>query len=150
MEAVAARRPHDLVDFDRRLKAVLAFKQLTPCASLAAANKRIRNILRKAAEGGIDVAALGPVDTERLHHDAEKALYLAIGEAERDAAPRFAVGRYVEGLTRLADLQAPVDAFFDGVMVMADEPVVRNNRLALLQRLSTLFLQTADISLLAG
>ncbi len=149
-EAVAARRPHDLVDFDRRLKAVLAFKQLTPCASLAAANKRIRNILRKAAEGGIDVAALGPVDTERLHHDAEKALYLAIGEAERDAAPRFAVGRYVEGLTRLADLQAPVDAFFDGVMVMADEPVVRDNRLALLQRLSTLFLQTADISLLAG
>jgi glycyl-tRNA synthetase beta chain len=149
-EAVAARRPHDLVDFDQRLKAVLAFKQLTPCASLAAANKRIRNILRKAAEGGIDVDALGPVDGERLHHDAEKALYVAIGDAERDAVPRFAVGRYVEGLTRLADLQAPVDAFFDGVMVMADEPVVRNNRLALLQRLSTLFLQTADISLLAG
>jgi glycyl-tRNA synthetase beta chain len=149
-EAVAARRPHDLVDFDRRLKAVLAFKQLAPCASLAAANKRIRNILRKAAETGIDVAAIGAVDTERLHHDAERALHAAIGSAERDALPRFEVGRYVEGLTRLADLQAPVDAFFDGVMVMADDAAVRNNRLALLERLSQLFLQTADISLLAG
>jgi glycyl-tRNA synthetase beta chain len=149
-EAVAARRPHDLVDFDRRLKAVLAFKQLPPCQSLAAANKRIRNILRKAGEGGIDLAALPAIDTDRLHHDAERALYAAIGSAEADTAPRFAAGDYVEGLSRLAALQAPVDAFFDGVMVMADEPAVRNNRLALLERLSTLFLQTADISLLAG
>ncbi|MBL8243963.1 MAG: glycine--tRNA ligase subunit beta [Rhodanobacteraceae bacterium] len=149
-EAVAVRRPHDLVDFDRRLKAVLAFKQLSACQSLAAANKRIRNILRKAGEGGIDVAALGPVESDRLHHDAEKALYVAIGDAERDSAPRFAAGEYVEGLTRLAALQAPVDAFFDGVMVMAEDEAVRNNRLALLERLSQLFLQTADVSLLAG
>jgi glycyl-tRNA synthetase beta chain len=149
-EAVAARRPHDLVDFDRRLKAVLAFKQLSACQSLAAANKRIRNILRKAGESGIDVAALGPVESDRLHHDAEKALYVAIGDAERDSAPRFAAGEYIDGLTRLAALQAPVDAFFDGVMVMADDEAVRNNRLALLERLSQLFLQTADVSLLAG
>lgn len=149
-EAVAARRPHDLVDFDRRLKAVLAFKQLPACQSLAAANKRIRNILRKAGEGGIDVAGLGAVDSTRLHHDAEHALYAAIGAAEADTAARFAAGAYIEGLTRLADLQAPVDAFFDGVMVMADDHAVRNNRLALLDRLSTLFLKTADISLLAG
>lgn len=149
-EAVAARRPHDLVDFDRRLKAVLAFKQLPPCQSLAAANKRIRNILRKAGEGGIDVAGLIAVDTTRLHHDAEHALYNAIVAAETDTSARFAAGEYVEGLTRLADLQAPVDAFFDGVMVMADDVAVRNNRLALLDRLSTLFLKTADISLLAG
>ena len=149
-EAVAARRPHDLVDFDRRLKAVLAFKQLPACQSLAAANKRIRNILRKAAESGIDIEAIGGVETDRLHHDAEKALYVAIGDAERDSAPRFAAGEYVEGLTRLADLQAPIDAFFDGVMVMADDVAVRNNRLALLERLSQLFLQTADVSLLTG
>ncbi len=149
-EAVAARRPHDLVDFDRRLKAVLAFKQLSACQSLAAANKRIRNILRKAGESGIEIAALGPVESDRLHHDAEKALYVAIGDAERDSAPRFAAGEYIDGLSRLAALQAPVDAFFDGVMVMADDEAVRNNRLALLERLSQLFLQTADVSLLAG
>ncbi|MFO1493983.1 MAG: glycine--tRNA ligase subunit beta [Lysobacterales bacterium] len=149
-EAVAQRRPHDLVDFDRRLKAVLAFKQLPACQSLAAANKRIRNILRKAGEGGVDVAALPAVDTERLHHDAERALYAALVQAETDSAPRFAAGEYVEGLTRLADLQAAVDAFFEGVMVMAEDAAVRNNRLALLDRLSTLFLKTADVSLLAG
>jgi glycyl-tRNA synthetase beta chain len=149
-EAVAARRPHDLVDFDQRLKAVLAFKQLPACQSLAAANKRIRNILRKAGESGIDIAALGGVDDSRLHHDAERALYSAIRSAESDTAARFEAGEYVEGLTRLADLQAPVDGFFDGVMVMADDVAVRNNRLALLDRLSTLFLKTADISLLAG
>jgi glycyl-tRNA synthetase beta chain len=144
------RRPHDLVDFDRRLKAVLAFKQLPACQSLAAANKRIRNILRKAGEGGIAVAALPPVDPTRLHHDAERALYAALTAAETATAPRFVAGDYVEGLTQLADLQAPVDAFFEGVMVMADDHAVRDNRLALLDRLSTLFLQTADVSLLAG
>ena len=68
----------------------------------------------------------------------------------KNSAPRFAAGEYVEGLTRLAALQAPVDAFFDGVMVMAEDEAVRNNRLALLERLSQLFLQTADVSLLAG
>ncbi|MCB1600409.1 MAG: glycine--tRNA ligase subunit beta, partial [Xanthomonadales bacterium] len=149
-EAVAARRPHDLVDFDQRLKAVLAFKQLPACQSLAAANKRIRNILRKAGESGIDIAAVGGVDESRLHHDAERALYSAIRSAESDTGARFEAGEYVQGLTRLAELQAPVDGFFDGVMVMADEVAVRNNRLALLERLSTLFLRTADISLLAG
>ncbi|GMU42957.1 MAG: glycine--tRNA ligase subunit beta [Xanthomonadales bacterium] len=149
-EAVAARRPHDLVDFDLRLKAVLAFKQQSACQSLAAANKRIRNILRKASEGGIDVATLGPVESDRLHHDAEKALYLAIGDAERASAPHFAASDYVAGLTRLATLQAPVDAFFDGVMVMAGDVAVRDNRLALLEHLSRLFLQVADVSLLVG
>lgn len=149
-EAVAVRRPHDLVDFDRRLKAVLAFKQLPACQSLAAANKRIRNILRKAGEGGIDVARLPPVDAARLHHDAERALFAALTAAEAATTPRFAAGEYVQGLTRLADLQAPVDAFFEAVMVMADDQAVRDNRLALLDRLSQLFLQTADVSLLAG
>lgn len=129
---------------------MLAFKQQAACQSLAGANKRIRNILRKAAEGGIDATSLRPVEPELLHHDAEKALNAAIGAAERDSAPHFAAGDYVAGLTRLAALQAPVDAFFDAVMVMAEDAGVRNNRLALLERLSQLFLQTADVSLLAG
>ena len=149
-EAVAVRRPHDLVDFDRRLKAVLAFKQLSACQSLAAANKRIRNILRKAGEGGIDVAALGPVESDRLHHDAEKALYVAIGDAERDSAPRFAAGEYVEGLTRLAALQAPVDAFFDGVMVNAEDEALRANRQGLLKTLHEAMNRVADLSRLAS
>jgi glycyl-tRNA synthetase beta chain len=149
-EAVAARKPHDLVDFDQRLKAVLAFKALPACAGLAAANKRIRNILRKAAEGGIDIAALPPVDAARLHHDAEHSLNAALQAAEAAVLPRFATGDYVEGLSRLAELHAPVDAFFEGVMVMAEDEAVRNTRLALLDRLSALFLRVADISLLAS
>jgi len=147
-EAVAARRPHDLLDFDQRLKAVLAFKALGACQSLAAANKRSRNILRKASEAGIDVNALTAVSPALLHHDAERALFAAINSAEHDSAPSFARGDYIAGLSRLAQLQAPVDAFFEGVMVMADDSAVRDNRLALLQRLSTLFLGAADISLL--
>lgn len=148
-EAVAARKPHDLVDFDQRLKAVLAFKVLPACAGLTAANKRIRNILRKAAEGGIDIAALPPVDAARLHHDAEHSLNAALQAAEAAVLPRLASGNYVDGLTRLAELHAPVDAFFEGVMVMAEDEALRNTRLALLDRLSGLFLRVADISLLA-
>lgn len=149
-EAVAARKPHDLVDFDRRLKAVLAFKALPACAGLAAANKRIRNILRKAGESGIDIASLPPIDAARLHHDAEHSLNSALQAAEAAVLPRFVAGDYVEGLSRLAELHAPVDAFFEGVMVMADDEAVRNTRLALLDRLSALFLRVADISLLAS
>ena len=149
-ESVAARKPHDLVDFDQRLKAVLAFKALPACAGLAAANKRIRNILRKAAEGGIDIAALPPVDAARLHHDAEHSLHSALQAAESAVLPRFAAGDYVAGLSRLAELHAPVDAFFEGVMVMAEDEAVRNTRLALLDRLSALFLRVADVSLLAS
>ncbi len=149
-EAVAARRPHDLVDFDQRLKAVLAFKALPACAGLAAANKRIRNILRKAGESGIDIAALPPVDAARLHHDAEHSLNSALQAAESAVLPRFGAGDYVEGLSRLAELHAPVDAFFEGVMVMAEDEAVRNTRLALLDRLSALFLRVADVSLLAS
>ncbi len=149
-EAVAARKVNDLVDFDRRLNAVLVFKRLPACQSLAAANKRIRNILRKAGEGGIDIAALPAIDAARFENDAERTLLAAIDAAEADAAPHFAAGQYIQGLTRLAELQAPVDAFFADVMVMADDVGVRNNRLALLERVSGLFLRTADVSLLTG
>lgn len=149
-EAVAARRPHDLVDFDRRLKAVLAFKQLPACQSLAAANKRIRNILRKAQESGIEVVSLPQVAPSLFSHPAEQALWQAIDQAESGSAPHFAAGDYVAGLSLLASLESPVNAYFEGVMVMAEDVAVRNNRLAVLERLSTLFLRTADISLLAS
>lgn len=149
-DAVAARKPQDLVDFDRRLKGVLAFKALPACAGLAAANKRIRNILRKATESGIDLAALPPVDAARLRHDVENGLYAALQAAESAVLPRFAAGDYVGGLSRLAELHAPIDAFFEGVMVMAEDEAERNTRLALLHRLSSLFLRVADISLLAS
>ena len=149
-EAVAARKVNDLVDFDRRLNAVLVFKRLPACQSLAAANKRIRNILRKAGEGGIQIAALPAIDPDRFENAAEAELLAAIDSAESESAPHFAAGEYIQGLTRLAELQAPVDAFFADVMVMAPEPGVRDNRLALLDRVSALFLKTADVSLLTG
>ncbi len=148
-DAVAARKINDLVDFDRRLNAVLVFKGLPACQSLAAANKRIRNILRKAAERGVDVAALPAVDVSLFDHPSEHALHAAVESAETESAPHFAAGEYIQGLTRLAQLQLPVDAFFADVMVMAEDLSVRDNRLALLDRVSTLFLKTADVSLLS-
>ncbi|MCB1610031.1 MAG: hypothetical protein KDI71_23985 [Xanthomonadales bacterium] len=147
-EAVAARRPHDLLDLDRRLKAVLAFKALSACQSLAAANKRISNLLRKAQESG---EAVAPTSNPALFADAaERALAGALSHAQSLTEPLFAEQRYVEGLTELAALQAPVDAYFDAVMVMAEDPAVRANRLGQLQQLQALFLRTADVSLLAG
>ena len=147
-EAVAARRPHDLLDLDRRLKAVLAFKALSACQSLAAANKRISNLLRKAQESG---EAVAPTSNPALFaYAAERALAGALSHAQSLTEPLFAEQRYVEGLTELAALQAPVDAYFDAVMVMAEDPAVRANRLGQLQQLQALFLRTADVSLLAG
>ena len=146
-DAVAARRPDDLVDFDRRLKAVLAFKQLPACDNLVAANKRIRNILRKAEESGASVGR--DIDSSLYQHDAERALDAALEREFGVADPAFARGEYVHGLTQLAQLQAPINAFFDGVMVMAEDPAVRGNRLALLHRVSEAFLRTADVSLLS-
>ncbi len=147
-EAVAARRPHDLLDLDRRLKAVLAFKALPACQSLAAANKRISNLLRKALEGGAAVSE--QIDSALFEQDSERELAAAVAEAQRQAEPMFAEQRYIEGLTELAELQVPVDAYFEAVMVMADDPAVRANRLGQLQQLQALFLRAADVSLLAG
>lgn len=147
-EAVASRRPHDLLDLDRRLKAVLAFKALPACQSLAAANKRISNLLRKAQESGEAVAER--IDTQRFEHAAERELADALGQAQSKTEPMFAEQRYIEGLTELAALQAPVDAYFDAVMVMADDAAVRANRLGQLRQLQALFLKTADVALLVA
>nr|WP_256646071.1 glycine--tRNA ligase subunit beta [Thermomonas paludicola] len=130
--AVAELKPASLYDFDRRLDAIGTFAQLPEAAALAAANKRIGNILKKA---DIDIPAME--DAALLSEPAELALAEAVEAAYAETGPALAVGDYVSVLTRLAALRAPVDAFFDAVMVNADDPKVRANRLALLQRLAS-------------
>jgi glycyl-tRNA synthetase beta chain len=145
-DAVMARLPTRPLDFDQRMHAVQAFRQLPESDSLAAANKRIRNILRKAQENGISFPAA--CDTRLLQEPAERELAQALANLEADVQPLFDRREYTQALRRLATLQAPVDTFFDSVMVMSDDHALRNNRLALLNDLSELFLQVADISLL--
>jgi glycyl-tRNA synthetase beta chain len=144
-EAVLARQPRRPLDFDQRMRAVRAFRALPEADSLAAANKRIRNILRKS-----DTAIPASYDATLLQEPAEKALAVALQDLDRQTRPLFEQRDYTNALCQLADLQAPVDTFFDDVMVMADDVALRDNRLALLQSLSELFLQVADISLLQG
>lgn len=143
-DSVMARAPASLVDFDRRLAAVQTFARLEQAESLAAANKRIANILRKAGDpDGLKVKK------KLLTEEAEKTLYNALTNAEDKVRPLLVERQYAEALNALADLRDPVDRFFDDVMVMADDDDVRNNRLALLSRLRDLFLDVADISRLA-
>jgi glycyl-tRNA synthetase beta chain len=142
-DAVLARQPSRPLDFDSRMQAVRAFRALPESASLAAANKRIRNILRKA-----ETAVPSQYQQELLIEPAEQALAGAITTQAKAVQPLFARREYTPALSLLAGLQAPVDSFFDDVMVMADDTALRDNRLALLNTLSALFLQVADISLL--
>ena len=143
-EAVMVRQPSSLVDFDRRLAAVQTFARLEQAESLAAANKRIANILRKA-ECGTDL----PLKEKLLQEDAEKTLFSALDNAQSKVRPMLDERRYADALNTLADLRDPVDRFFDDVMVMADDDAVRDNRLALLGALRSLFLEVADISRLS-
>lgn len=130
--AVAALRPASLHDFHRRIEAIGAFAALPEAEALAAADKRIRNILRKA-EGEVPAA----VDPALLSEPAELALAEAVDAAYADTEQALSDGNYVDALARLARLRPQVDVFFDAVMVNADDPAVRGNRLALLQRLSS-------------
>ncbi len=142
--AVLARQPASLVDFDRRLAAVQTFARLEQAESLAAANKRIANILRQAGNPeGLEVREKGLVE------DAERALHNALKNARNKVAPLLEGRQYAQVLNELADLRDPVDRFFDDVMVMDDDEAVRDNRLALLGELRALFLDVADISRLA-
>ncbi|WP_300616480.1 glycine--tRNA ligase subunit beta [Dokdonella sp.] len=142
-EAVRALAPSDLSDFDRRVRAVVEFAALPEAQALAAANKRIGNILRQAGD-----TAGGAVDAGLLEAGAEQELAAALAAARADAAPLAASRDYVGLLKRLASLRTPVDRYFTDVMVMADDARVRANRLALLSGLRSLFLRVADISLL--
>jgi len=143
-DAVMSREPASLVDFDRRLAAVQTFMRLEQAASLAAANKRIANILRKTG-----ALASSTVSEKHLQEDAEKLLYSALDGARQKVQPLLAARSYADVLNELAGLRDPIDRFFDEVMVMADDDVVRNNRLALLHELRALFLNVADISRLS-
>jgi glycyl-tRNA synthetase beta chain len=141
--AVAAKQLTVPLDIHKRVLAVHSFTQLPEAASLAAANKRVANILSKSADGA---SAHIDVNDALLQEEAEKNLAQALAAKTTVVAPLFAARDYTATLASLADLREPVDAFFDQVMVMAEDEKLRNNRLALLSRLSALFLQVADIS----
>jgi len=138
--AVLACNIHSPVDFTRRLKAVNFFRQQPEAAALAAANKRIANILKKTT------ATTNSVQAEQLVEPAEQQLYQALILLQRELAPLLLSGKYVEILGKLAGLRELVDRFFDEVMVMVDDATLRNNRLSLLQQLSAQFLNVADIT----
>jgi glycyl-tRNA synthetase beta chain len=144
-DAVLATRPASPLDFDARLRALVQFLQLPDAASLAAANKRIANILRKATEPIGDT-----VDVARLIDPAEQILAEQVVAIARDVEPRFAMRDYTPGLQQLAVLRPAVDDFFDSVMVMSDDAALRSNRLALLNRMRGLFMRAADLSRLPG
>lgn len=140
IQAVLARRPTNPADFDRRVKAVAEFRKLDAALALAAANKRVANILAKVTE-----AIPSSVNSALLSEEAEQALYKAI---VAEQAYQATVSSYAEGLSHLAAMRDVVDQFFDKVMVNADDAAVRLNRQALLQQLRELFLRVADISVL--
>ncbi len=144
-DAVLASKAHSPIDIDVRLQALEGFLALPEAASLAAANKRIANILRKAT-GDLS----GAVETGRLKEPAERQLFDHVVSMERAVNPLFSRREYTSALTQLATLKDDVDRFFDSVMVMAEDPDVRANRLGLLVRLRGLFLQVADLSRLPG
>ena len=143
IQAVLARRPTKPADFDARVKAVSYFRTLDAAATLAAANKRVSNILAKSKEALYD-----QVHASVLKEPSEVKLATHLVVLRDKLEPLFAAGQYQEALVELAALREPVDAFFDGVMVMAEDEAVRINRLTLLSKLRELFLQVADISVL--
>ncbi|MEZ6036096.1 MAG: glycine--tRNA ligase subunit beta [Planctomycetota bacterium] len=145
VDAVLSLRPQRLADVERRLAAVRAFAALPEAESLAAANKRIGNILKKSDDLG-DAKV-----NELLLKDAqEQALFAALTKVAKSARPKFDAGDYTAALSECAALKAPVDAFFDAVMVNADEPDLRKNRHALLRELHALMNRIADLSKLAS
>ena len=143
VEAVISLKP-SLGEVTARLFAVESFRELPDAVSLAAANKRIRNILRKSD------AAQGALEEPLLHEPAERALYESMRKLEPDVSARMGRGDYAGVLLAVAGLRGPVDAFFEQVMVNADDPKLRANRHALLRRLDGLLNQVADISRLAA
>ena len=143
IQAVQALDPASPLDFDSRVKAVSHFKTLPEAKALAAANKRVANILAKESN------VSGEVDANLLTEQAEKDLYQALQAITPVVTPLLQARDYTPALTELAALRAPIDAFFDGVMVMADDANIRQNRLGLLAQLRALFTSVADISVLS-
>jgi glycyl-tRNA synthetase beta chain len=141
IDAVVCLRPTRLNDLDQRLRALAEFRRLPEAESLAAANKRISNIIKKS-----EAVVPSQFDAGLFSDAEEKTLASRLNAMEAEVAPLFVAREYEQAMKRLAGLREPVDAFFDKVLVMADDEAVRLNRLALLNRLRNLFLQVADIS----
>jgi glycyl-tRNA synthetase beta chain len=146
-DAVLATRPRSPLDFDARLRALIAFLALPEAASLTAANKRIANLLKKSAGGEAGNATINPA---LLRFDAERMLFTAVQNASHSVPGRVANGDYSTAFAELARLRPAVDVFFDEVMVMDPDPALRANRLALLGTLRDLFAGIADLSRLPG
>lgn len=140
-EAVLMRKPVQPYDFHRRLNAVVQFRKLPEAESLAAANKRISNIL-KQVENQDNIQ----FSYDLLKEDAEQKLATALDTIRKKVTPLLDNSEYEQALSKLAGLKNDVDTFFDDVMVMCEDEDLKNNRLALLSQLSNLFLKTADIS----
>nr|MBP7490271.1 glycine--tRNA ligase subunit beta [Azospira sp.] len=145
VDAVVSQRPQRLGDIPKRLAAVRAFAALPEAEALAAANKRVGNILKKV-EGGV----AAKIDSALLQEAAEVALAQALAEVKPAADAAFAKGDYAASLQSLAALKAPVDTFFNDVMVNAEDPALRANRLGLLATLHLAMNQVADISKLSA
>lgn len=143
IHAVMSCKPDSPLDFENRVKAISQFSQAEEAVDLAAANKRISNILKKQP-----AITDTKVDESLLVEPAEQALHAAINTIKEDCVALFDQGDYAKGLEKLASLRTPVDAFFENVMVMSDDAKQQQNRLTLLHGLQQLFLRVADISLL--
>ena len=144
VNAVRARQDDWLFDLDKRVKALLDFIHLPEAQSLSAACKRVNNLLQHASLQG----EIQSINVALLNEPAEQALFAKIQAVENSVAPRYSSGDYGYILAQLASLREPVDAFFEGVMVMVDDINLRDNRLHLLARLQHLLQGVADISLL--
>jgi len=140
-EAVSALSPSRPLDFDKRIKAVSIFRELAEAKSLAAANKRVANILKKSSAEKIVL-----VNESLFVEEAEKTLFNTLSELSQNVETLFDEGDYATALSQLSSLKDPVDQFFDSVMVMADDEAVKNNRIALLTIMNKLFLRAADFS----
>ena len=143
IQAVLARRPTRPADFDARMKAVSHFRTLEAASALAAANKRVSNILAKS-----DETLNERVNASTLKEPEEIALAMQVVVLRDKLEPYFAEGRYQDALVELAELREPVDLFFEKVMVNVEDKELRINRLSMLEKLRELFLRVADISLL--
>ena len=143
-QSVMEIQPRKPYDFARRIQAVSSFVKLDESSSLAAANKRVSNLLDK-----VDAASLSTeVRESLLIDDSEKLLFQQLHEKELSTASMFDAGDYTSGLAELTELKDSVDRFFDDVLIMCDDESLQNNRIALLQRLRNIFLKVADISFL--
>ena len=138
-----ARRPTRPADFDARMKAVSHFRTLEAASALAAANKRVSNILAKS-----DETLNERVNAATLKEPEEISLAMQVVVLRDKLEPYFAEGRYQEALVELAELRDVIDAFFEKVMVNVEDKELRINRLSMLEKLRELFLRVADISLL--